>query len=289
MFNKLRTISNLVVLPHSVFALPFALASLLTATHGRPSLRLLGLVILAMVLARTTAMAYNRLVDAELDAKNPRTKKRDIPAGRISKVEAALLTTATAMGFVGVCYFINDLAFKLSPLALFIVGFYSHTKRFTWASHLFLGLALGVAPVGAWVAATGELAIAPFWMTGAVICFLAGFDILYATQDEAFDKKARLHSWVVRWGIPNSLKASRFFHFGMLGFLAGFGVLAGFSTFYYIGLAFLGSVLIYQHRKAYTLKRTGKRFKFTLSPAMMAMNGWIAVLYFVIVGVTLWL
>ena len=289
MLKKLRTISNLVVLPHSVFALPFALASLLTATQGKPSFKLLGLVVLAMVLARTTAMAYNRLVDADIDAKNPRTKKRDIPAGRISKFEVALLTTGAGLGFIAVCYFINDLAFKLSPLALFIVGFYSHTKRFTWVSHVFLGLALGVAPVGAWVAATGQLVIEPFWMTAAVICFLAGFDILYATQDEAFDKKAGLHSWVVRWGVPNSLQASRFFHIGMLGFLAGFGVMAGFSTLYYIGLGVVGAVLLYQHLKAYSLKRTGKNFKFTLSPAMMAMNGWIAVLYFVIVGATLWL
>ena len=289
MIKKLKTISNLVVLPHSVFALPFALSSLLTATHGKPSLQLLGLVILAMVLARTTAMAYNRLVDADIDAQNPRTKKREIPAGRISKLEVGLLTAGAGLGFVATCYFINDLAFKLSPLALFIVGFYSHTKRFTWASHLFLGLALGVAPVGAWVAATGKLDLEPFWMTGAVICFLAGFDILYATQDEAFDKKAGLHSWVVRWGVPNSLKASRFFHFGMLGFLAGFGVLAGFSTLYYIGLGVLAAVLIYQHQKAYRLERKGKGFKFTLSPAMMAMNGWIAVLYFVIVALTLWL
>jgi len=288
MIEKLKTISNLVVLPHSVFALPFALASLLTATQGKPSLKLVGLVILAMVLARTTAMAYNRLVDADIDAKNPRTKNRDIPAGRIKSWQVQILVWVTGFAFVGTCYFINPLAFKLSPVALGIILFYSYTKRFTWTSHLFLGLALGVAPVGAWVAATGQLAVEPFWMTAAVICFLAGFDILYATQDETFDKKAGLQSWVVRWGVPNSLKASRFFHFGMLGFLAGFGAQAGFSTLYYIGIGVLAAVLIYQHRHAYTLKRTGKSYKFTLSPAMMALNGWISVLYFVVVAVTVW-
>jgi 4-hydroxybenzoate polyprenyltransferase len=287
--QKLKTISNLVVLPHSVFALPFALASLLTATHGKPPLRILLLVVACMVLARSAAMAYNRLVDADIDAKNPRTKNRDIPSGRIKIWQVRLLIWICGLGFVSTCYFITPLAFKLSPLALVIVFFYSYTKRFTWTSHLFLGLALGVAPVGAWVAATGQLAAEPFWLTAAVICFLAGFDILYATQDEAFDKSERLQSWVVRWGIPNSLKASRFFHACMLGFLAGFGVQAGFPRLYYIGVGLIGVVLFYQHSKAYFLEAAGKSVKFTLSPAMMAMNGWISVLYFFVVGVTLWL
>jgi len=289
MLEKLKTISNLVVLPHSVFALPFALASLLTATHGRPPFRVLFWVVVCMVLARTAAMAYNRLVDADVDALNPRTMNRDIPAGRITRVQVALLTAACALGFMGACWMLNPLAFKLSPLALGIVFFYSHTKRFTWTSHLFLGLALGVAPVGAWVAATGQLAFEPFFLTGAVICFLAGFDILYATQDEAFDKKSGLHSWVVRWGVVNSLQASRFFHVGMLGFLTVFGVQAGFSCSYYAGIALIAAALIYQHLRAYTVETHHGEFKFTLSPKMMGLNGWIAVIYFAVVGVTLWL
>jgi len=289
MLKKLKTISNLVVLPHSVFALPFALASLLTATYGKPSLHVLFWVIVCMVLARTTAMAYNRLVDADVDAKNPRTKNRDIPAGRISFLQVKILTLVCGLAFVAACYFLNPLAFQLSPLALAIVCFYSHTKRFTWTSHLFLGLALGVAPVGAWVAATGQLAVAPFWLTGAVICFLAGFDILYATQDEAFDKKAGLHSWVVRWGITHSVQASRFFHVGMLGFLTVFGVQVGFSFSYFIGIGFIAAALIYQHLKAYTFETKGKKVKFVLSPQMMGLNGWIAVIYFVVVGASLWL
>lgn len=289
MFKKLQVISNLVVLPHSVFALPFALASLLTATQGKPSLHVLFWVVVCMVLARTAAMAYNRLVDADVDAKNPRTANRDIPAGRISQTQVALLTVLCGFGFVLACYPLNPLAFKLSPLALAILFFYSHTKRFTWTSHLFLGLALGVAPVGAWVAATGELSVTPFWLTGAVICFLAGFDILYATQDEAFDKKAGLQSWVVRWGVPASLYASRFFHACMLGFLAGFGVQVGFHGGYFVGLALVAAALIFQHLKAYSLKKTGKSYQFTLSPQMMALNGWISVIYFCVVGATLWL
>jgi 4-hydroxybenzoate polyprenyltransferase len=287
--KKLKILSDLVVLPHSVFALPFALASLLTATHGRPSLHVLIWVVVCMVLARTTAMAYNRLVDADIDAKNPRTQNRDIPAGRIKPWQVRIITVICAIGFVFACYPLNALVFKLSPLALAIIFFYSHTKRFTWTSHLFLGLALGVAPVGAWIAATGAFALEPFWLTAAVVCFLAGFDILYATQDEAFDEKEGLQSWVVRWGLSNSLKASRFFHACMLGFLAGFGVQAGFSPIYYLGIGIIGAVLLYQHKNAYKLETAGGRSRFTLSPSMMKMNGWISILYFAVVGVTVWL
>ncbi len=289
MLEKLKTISNLVVLPHSVFALPFALASLLTATGGKPPLRVLFWVIVCMVLARTAAMAYNRLVDTDVDAKNPRTQKRDIPAGRIQPWQVGILIVVSSLGFVGASYMLNPLAFKLSPVALAIVFFYSHTKRFTWTSHLFLGLALGVAPVGAWIAAKNAFAPEPFWLMMAVICFLAGFDILYATQDEAFDKKEGLQSWVVRWGLPNSLKASRFFHACMLGFLAGFGIQVGFPPFYYAGIGVIGAVLLYQHQKAYKLETSGNKTRFTLSPAMMKMNGWISVLYFAVVGVAVWL
>jgi 4-hydroxybenzoate polyprenyltransferase len=286
--EKLKTISNLVVLPHSVFALPFALASLLTATHGKPPLRILGLVILCMVLARTAAMAYNRLVDADLDAKNPRTQDRDIPAGRIKPWQVRVIVLFCFFTFIGTCSFINPLCFKLSPLAMAIVFFYSHTKRFTWTSHLFLGLALGVAPVGAWIAATGTFAPEPLWLMMAVIFFLAGFDILYATQDETFDKQAGLHSWVVRWGIGPSLLASRFFHFGMLGFLAGFGAQALFPRFYFVGIGFIGAILVFQHMRAYKLQKAGDQTHFTLSPSMMKMNGWVSVLYFVVVALTLW-
>jgi 4-hydroxybenzoate polyprenyltransferase len=285
MFEKFKTISNLVVLPHSVFALPFALASLLTATHGKPSLHILFWVVVCMVLARTAAMAYNRLVDADVDAKNPRTKNRDLPAGRIQSWQVKLLIVACALGFVFATTRLNLLAARLSVPALVILLFYSHTKRFTWASHLFLGLALGIAPVGAWIAARGHFAPEPFWLMGAVICFLAGFDILYATQDEAFDREEGLQSWVVRWGLVNSLQASRFFHIAMLGFLAGFGAQAGFPSFYYAGVGLVGAVLFYQHRRAYHFDRSGR---FQLSPAMMAVNGWISVIYLMVVGVSIY-
>jgi 4-hydroxybenzoate polyprenyltransferase len=287
--RKIKVISNLVVLPHSVFALPFALASLFTVTQGKPSLKLLLLVILAMVLARTTSMAYNRLEDADIDTKNPRTKNRDIPAGRISRLQVKMLILACGLAFIVTCYFLNRLALYLSPVALLIVFFYTHTKRFTWTSHLFLGLALGVAPVGAWIAATGRFDLEPLWLAAAVICFLAGFDILYATLDLAFDLREGLHSWVVRWGIANSLAASRFFHSGMLGFLAAFGYQVHFPQVYYIGLCLVGALLVFEHLKAYTSKKRPGGIEFKLNPAMMLMNGWVSTFYLVVVCVTVWL
>jgi len=286
MLEKIKNYSNLVVLPHSVFALPFALASLLVATQGKPPLRILFWVIVCMVLARTAAMAYNRLIDADLDAKNPRTQNREIPAGKIKPWQVRLLAIVCGIGFVLATSQINLLAFRLSPIALAITLFYSYTKRFTWLSHFFLGLALGIAPVGAWIAGTGTFSPAPFWLMGAVICFVAGFDILYATQDEAFDKEAGLKSWVVKWGLSNSLLASRFLHIGMLGFLAGFGVLAGFSRLYVMGVAVLGVMLIYQHQQVSLARQKPGPFK--IPPEIMAFNGWIAVLYLAIVGVSIW-
>ena len=288
MLEKLKTFSNLVVLPHSVFALPFALASLLTATQGRPSWHLLLWVIVCMVLARTTAMAYNRLVDADIDARNPRTRNRDLPAGRIKPWQVGAIVIGCGLGFVLSSAQLNPLAAKLSLPTLAVLLFYSHTKRFTWTSHLFLGLALGLAPVGAWIAATGSITLEPFWLMAAVLCFLAGFDILYSTQDEAFDKQEGLQSWVVRWGIPNSLQASRIFHACMLGFLAGFGFQAGFSWVYDVGIGLIGAILLFEHLKAYKLEKRGPETRFTLSPFMMKTNGWIAVLYFAVVGVTVW-
>jgi len=143
--------------------------------------------------------------------------------------------------------------------------------------------------VGAWIAATGNFAPDPFWLTGGVLFFLAGFDILYATQDFEFDKAEGLHSWVTRWGIPASLKASRFFHAGMLGFLAGFGAMEGFPPLYYAGIGLIAAVLLYQHHRIYALEPAAvEGDRFTLSPALLAVNGWIAVLYLVIVGVSLW-
>jgi len=288
MFDKLKAFSNLVVLPHSVFALPFALAALIVATQGKPSLRLVGLVVLAMFLARTAAMAYNRLVDADIDAKNPRTGGREIPSGRVKAWQAKALVWVCGLGFVLTCAHLNPLAFRLSPIVLAVLLFYSHTKRFTWASHFFLGFALGLAPVGAWIAALGRFTVEPLFLTAAVTCFVAGFDVLYALQDEAFDKKEGLHSWVVKWGAGNTVWASRILHVAMIGFLAFFAAACAFPTSHFTLLGLIAGGLAWLHRMGYKVEGKGRAAKVTLSPQMMSYNGWIAVLYLAAVAVTVY-
>ncbi|HET9870894.1 MAG TPA: UbiA-like polyprenyltransferase [bacterium] len=288
MFQRLKDWSNLIVLSHSIFALPFALASLLVATHGHPSMRLTLLVLLAMFFARTAGMANNRVMDADLDAQNPRTQGREIPAGKITKLQALILTWVAAAAFVATCYCIGGLAFKLSPLALGIVLFYSLTKRFTWWCHFFLGLALGLAPVGAWVAAKNALEPAPLFLMGAVVFFVAGFDILYAIKDVDFDRAQGLKSWVVRWGIPASLRTALVLHFVLLLFLAGFGVEADLSPLYIYGVAILGVFLTYQHTKIFAYARDRRGGDFILPIDVLGLNGWVSVLVLAAVGVSLW-
>jgi 4-hydroxybenzoate polyprenyltransferase len=289
LIERLKAFSSLVVLPHSVFALPFALAALLVATDGSPSPKLVGLVVLAMFLARTAAMAYNRLVDADIDAKNPRTQGRDIPSGRISSWQAKLLVLASGMGFVWTCSYFNRMTFLLATPVLVVLFLYSHTKRFTWASHFFLGLALGLAPLGAWIAALGHVDLAPFYLAAGVLCFVAGFDILYALQDEAFDRKEGLHSWVVKWGPGNAVWASRILHVAMIGFLAFFAAACAFPKSHFTLLGLVGAGLAWLHRMGYKVEGQGRDAKVFLSPKMMAYNGWIAVMYLAAVAATVFL
>jgi 4-hydroxybenzoate polyprenyltransferase len=229
---------------HTIFALPFALGSMFVAAHGLPSFRVFALVVLAMVFARTAAMTFNRLADWEIDKRNPRTAGRHKLVSKRLAIGACLLS---ALSFVGTAWMINPLCFALSPAALLIVFFYSLTKRFTHGAQFFLGLALGVAPIGAWIAVTGSFALPPLVLGASVLCWVSGFDIIYATQDLEVDRREGLHSMVVWLGVPRALAMATLLHaFALAGFLF-FGTIARLGPVYFLGLGLVGAGLVYEH------------------------------------------
>jgi 4-hydroxybenzoate polyprenyltransferase len=260
---------------HTVFALPFALASMFVA--GWPGWNIFLLILAAMVCARTAAMGFNRIVDRHYDTKNPRTAQRHLVTGSISVVGAWCLVLGASTALVVVAWFINRICFVLSPVALAIVLFYSLTKRFTDFTHFFLGLSLAVAPVGAWLAVTGSFAWPPVVLAVAVVLWLTGFDIIYATQDYEFDKAAGLHSLPVRWGIAGSLRFARWAHAAMWLTLVGFGLIAGLGWPYYAGLMVIAGCLVYEHRLA------GKGDPVSVNVASLRVNGLISVVFLVAV------
>jgi 4-hydroxybenzoate polyprenyltransferase len=230
---------------HTVFALPFALGALVVAGNGLPSWRVLLLVLGCMVFARTAAMLFNRIVDWSLDQRNPRTASRQ---AMLSKPAAICALVVSSAGFIVSAGVINRLTFWLSPVALAIVFFYSLTKRFTDATHFLLGLALGIAPIGAWIAQTGELDLAPLILAAGVVCWVAGFDLIYATQDYDFDRQERLHSLVVSLGIARSLRLAEMLHGIAFVALIGFGLEARLGTIYYCGMLLVAAALYFEHK-----------------------------------------
>ena len=240
---------------HTLFALPFALAAMAIAArehHGWPGWRVFGLVLAAMVCARTCAMAFNRIVDRKLDALNPRTAGRHLPTGQISLFSAVALCALTGAGLVAASFFLNPICFYLSPVALVAICFYSLTKRFTDYTHFFLGLALALAPVGAWLAVKGtHISVLEILqmvvLAGVVVLWLVGFDIIYALQDYDFDRKHGLHSLVVAWGPKNALQAAFLAHLLMCGLLLGFGLLCGFRIAYLVGWMIIVGCLVLEH------------------------------------------
>ncbi len=251
---------------HTVFALPFALGSMLAAAHGLPGWRLVGLIVLAMVFARTAAMTFNRLADWEMDKRNPRTEGRH---QLVSFRGAVAMLVVSSLGFEATTFFINRLCFWLSPLALAIVFFYSLTKRFTHAAQFFLGLALSVAPVGAWLAVTGAFSLPPLVLALAVLLWVAGFDLIYATQDHEFDKAEGLHSMVVKLGVPRALVLARALHTAAFAGLLAFGWFAKLGAGYSVAAVAICGMLVYEHRVAARLDVNAVNRAFFLSNAIV--------------------
>ena len=255
MISVIQKWGSFVRFSHTVFALPFALAAMLVAARdnrGWPGWKTFGLILLAMVCARTCAMAFNRIVDRKFDALNPRTKNRHLPAGSISLFSAIFLCVLSGAGLIAASYFLNPLCFYLSPIALGLVCFYSLTKRFTDYTHVFLGLALALAPIGAWLAVKGmDVSVLNLLqmtiLACAVVLWLVGFDIIYALQDYEFDKSHGLRSLVVAWGPKNALAAAFLAHMIMCGLLVAFGLLCGFRIAYFVGWLIIVGCLVLEH------------------------------------------
>ena len=244
---------SLVKFAHTIFAMPFALIGffygLETVNYeiDRPWWLLLSLVILCMIFARSAAMAFNRWLDAEYDAKNPRTSIREIPGGVISKKNAMLFVVLNCIAFIITTYFINALCLVLAPVALFVILFYSYTKRFTSLCHLVLGLGLSLAPIGAYISVTGQFALVPVLFSLSVLFWVSGFDIIYALQDEEFDKENNLRSIPSWLGADKALHVSEYLHFLSTASIFIAGIIGHFSWLYWTGVAAFAFFLIYQH------------------------------------------
>jgi 4-hydroxybenzoate polyprenyltransferase len=236
---------RLIRFSHTIFALPFALGALVVAANGWPSLRILVLVVVCMVFARTAAMLFNRLVDWSLDQRNPRTASRH---RLVSKSVALILLAFSSAAFIVAAAAINRLTLMLAPVALALIFFYSLTKRFTSATHFFLGLALAIAPVGAWIAQTGRIDLAPIVLGVGVVCWVTGFDLIYATQDYDFDQREGIRSLVVKLGITQSVRLAQLLHFLTFVALVAFGVVAQLGALYYWSMPLIAAALFYEHK-----------------------------------------
>jgi len=286
--ERLRDYGRLIRFSHTVFALPFALSSVALAWPAHPpTAGTLLWILVAMVGARSAAMGFNRLADRKFDALNPRTSAWELPQGTVKVPEAVLLTLVSSLIFIYAAYRLNFLCFTLSPLALTIVFFYSLTKRFTWTSHLFLGLALSLAPVGAWLAVAGsrpdaaELAT-PLFLGLAVLFWLTGFDVIYSLQDREFDLAQGLYSIPARFGVAAALRLSSLFHLCTEIFLALVGLAAQLGIIYWLGFAAVSAILFWEHRivTPTDLSRVNRAF--------FDFNAYVSVGYFLIILGDIW-
>ncbi len=271
--RQTKIILEMIKFEHTVFMLPFALMAATLAGRGHWPLfwHKIGWVLVAMVGARSAAMAFNRIVDRHSDALNPRTARRALPAGELTVPQVVVFTVISAALLVGAADMLNPLALALSPVALIVALGYSYTKRFTAFSHFFLGLALAVAPVGAWIAVRGEINAPALWLGGAVICWLFGFDIIYALQDTEFDRRAGLHSMPAWIGNARALVVSRLAHALMIGLLAMVGVSAHLGPIYFIAVGLVALLIAYEQ----SLVKPDDLSK--LNVAFFTLNGYISV------------
>ncbi len=282
LWAKIRTTLEMIKWEHSIFALPFALTAALLAANGLPGSRVLGWILVAMVAARSSAMAFNRWADAALDAANPRTRARAIPAGLLTRQFVLGFTLLAAAVFVLAAAELNRLTLALSPLVLAVLWGYSYLKRLTRWSHLGLGLALGLAPSATWIAVRGSLDARILVLTAAVTLWAGGFDVLYACQDWEHDSIAGLHSLPQAVGISAAFWAARASHLMMLALLAWFGLLFHFQMLGWLGIAAVGLLLAYEHSlvSPHDLRR--------LNAAFFTMNGVIALVFLGFVAADLW-
>jgi len=287
MFSLIKKWGSFVRFSHTAFALPFALAAMLVAARdnrGWPGWRTFGLILAAMVCARTCAMAFNRIADRKFDALNPRTANRHLPAGQVTLAGATALWLLSAAGLMAASWFLNPLCFALAPVALAVVCFYSLTKRFTDYSHVFLGLALALAPAGAWLGVKGQqvspMEIAQMTVLGlAVVLWLTGFDIIYALQDYEFDKAHGLRSLVVAWGPKNALAAAFLAHMIMCGLLLAFGLLCRFRIAFLLGWFLIVGCLVLEH---WIARRRSLNW---INLAFFRLNALVSAIFLVVVAV----
>ena len=286
MISTIQKWGSFVRFSHTVFALPFALAAMMVAARanrGWPGWKAFLLILVAMVCARTCAMAFNRIVDRKFDALNPRTKNRHLPSGQISMASAISLCAISAGGLIAASSFLNPICFYLSPVALIVICFYSLTKRFTDYTHVFLGVSLALAPIGAWLAVKGtnisvdeilEMSV----LALSVVLWLVGFDIIYALQDHEFDKAHGLHSLVVAWGQHNALAAAFLAHMLMCGLLFAFGLLCRFHLPYLIGWLIIVGCLSLEH---WIARRRSLNW---INVAFFRLNALVSAVFFVVVA-----
>jgi len=283
LLRKTAVMLEMIKFQHTIFALPFALTGAILAAQGMPSLQTLALIVAASVCARTAAMSFNRWADAALDARNPRTSNRAIPAGELRRPFVLAVALGSAVLFVGCAAMLNRLAFWLSPVALVVLLGYSYTKHFTSLAHFVLGMALGIAPVGAWIAVRGDITATPVLLGLGVMVWTAGFDLIYACQDYEFDVREGLYSIPARIGIARALLLSRVLHILAVATFIGAGLAFGAGTLYFIGVGAVAILLVTEHLIV------NPRDLSRINVAFFTVNSWVGMVIFAATAADLWM